>query len=112
MDKPYMLEFPRHGDDRGWLVVVEGMSDIPFDIKRIFYITGQTPMLCGKACKQKKRIVLINVCGSCKVKTYEETEAKISLFWTSLIREYISRKWCGRICIDFSGGQHSALSFQ
>ena len=27
-----MLEFPQHGDDRGHLVVVEGMKDIPFEI--------------------------------------------------------------------------------
>ena len=35
-----MLEFPQHGDERGHLVIVEGMQDIPFDIKRIFYIYG------------------------------------------------------------------------
>lgn len=35
-----MLEFNEHGDDRGHLVVVEGAKDIPFDIKRIFYIYG------------------------------------------------------------------------
>ena len=33
-----MLEFSQKGDDRGHLVIVEGMEDIPFDIKRIFYI--------------------------------------------------------------------------
>ena len=35
-----MLEFPQHGDDRGHLVIVEGQNDIPFEIKRIFYIYG------------------------------------------------------------------------
>ncbi len=35
-----MLEFPQRGDERGHLVVVEGMKDIPFEIKRIFYIYG------------------------------------------------------------------------
>ena len=34
-----MLEFKQNGDDRGYLVVCEGGGkDIPFDIKRIFYI--------------------------------------------------------------------------
>ncbi len=33
-----MLEFPEKGDKRGRMVVVEGMQDIPFEIKRIFYI--------------------------------------------------------------------------
>ena len=35
-----MLEFPQKGDERGHLVIVEGMKDVPFDIKRIFYIYG------------------------------------------------------------------------
>ena len=34
------LEFASHGDERGRLVIVEGGQDIPFDIKRIFYIYG------------------------------------------------------------------------
>ena len=35
-----MLEFPQRGDQRGHLVVVEGNQDIPFEIKRVFYIYG------------------------------------------------------------------------
>ena len=35
-----LLEFNQHGDERGRLVIVEGNHDIPFDIKRIFYIYG------------------------------------------------------------------------
>ena len=30
--------FQPHGDERGHLVIVEGAKDIPFEIKRIFYI--------------------------------------------------------------------------
>ncbi len=35
-----ILDFPDLGDERGNLVVVEGGSAIPFEIKRIFYIYG------------------------------------------------------------------------
>ena len=36
-----ILEFSDLGDERGNLVVVEGEGfDIPFDIKRVFYIYG------------------------------------------------------------------------
>ena len=36
-----ILEFFDLGDERGNLVVVEGSGyDIPFDIKRVFYIYG------------------------------------------------------------------------
>ena len=39
-NKTEMLEFTERGDDRGHLVICEGGIDIPFDIKRIFYIYG------------------------------------------------------------------------
>lgn len=35
-----MLEFPQHGDNRGHLVAFEGMKDVPYEIKRMFYIYG------------------------------------------------------------------------
>ncbi|MGF0032193.1 sugar 3,4-ketoisomerase [Bariatricus sp. SGI.154] len=70
MDKPYMLQFPQHGDERGWLVVIEGVNDVPFDIKRIFYIYGSDEsVIRGRHANRKSEFVLINVCGSCKVKT-------------------------------------------
>lgn len=70
MDKPYMLQFPQHGDERGWLVVIEGVKDVPFDIKRIFYIYGSDEsVIRGRHANRKSEFVLINVCGSCKVKT-------------------------------------------
>ncbi|MCR5650858.1 MAG: WxcM-like domain-containing protein, partial [Lachnospiraceae bacterium] len=34
------LRFADLGDERGKLVVVEGNQDIPFEIKRVFYIYG------------------------------------------------------------------------
>ena len=40
MNKVQMLEFPQRGDERGHLVIVEGNKDIPFEIKRAFYIYG------------------------------------------------------------------------
>ena len=33
-----LLDFKDLGDERGKLVVVEGAQDIPFEIKRVFYI--------------------------------------------------------------------------
>ncbi len=35
-----MLEFEQRGDERGHLVIAEGEKDIPFEIKRVFYIYG------------------------------------------------------------------------
>lgn len=68
-DKVSMLEFPQHGDERGHLVIVEGMKDIPFDIKRIFYIYGSDEnVIRGQHANLKSKFVLINVAGKSKVK--------------------------------------------
>ena len=64
-----ILKFDQKGDERGHLVIVEGMKDIPFDIKRIFYIYGSgTDVVRGKHANRKSRFVLINVNGTSKVK--------------------------------------------
>lgn len=64
-----MLEFNQHGDDRGKLVVIEGQHDVPFDIKRIFYIYGSdNEVIRGQHANRKTEFVLINVAGQSKVK--------------------------------------------
>ena len=69
MDKVKMLEFPQKGDERGHLVIVEGMKDIPFDIKRVFYIYGSdSEVIRGQHANRKSEFVLINVAGKSKVK--------------------------------------------
>ena len=64
-----MLEFPQHGDDRGHLVVVEGLKDIPFEIKRMFYIYGSdSNVVRGRHANRKSEFVMINVAGQSKVR--------------------------------------------
>ena len=64
-----MLEFPQRGDERGQMVVVEGVQDIPFDIKRIFYIYGSDPdVIRGQHANRRSEFVLINVSGTSKVR--------------------------------------------
>lgn len=64
-----MLEFSQKGDERGHLVIVEGNKDIPFDIKRIFYIYGSDAnVVRGQHANKKTEFVLINVAGQSKVK--------------------------------------------
>ena len=64
-----MLEFMQNGDERGRLVVVEGGENIPFDIKRVFYIYGSDPsVIRGQHANRKTEFVLINVAGTSKVK--------------------------------------------
>lgn len=64
-----LLEFKQQGDERGHLVIVEGGLDIPFEIKRIFYIYGSDPnVVRGQHANKRSEFVLINVAGSSKVK--------------------------------------------
>lgn len=64
-----VLDFPQKGDERGYLVIAEGGQDIPFEIKRIFYIYGSGEnIIRGQHANKKTEFVLINVAGSSKVK--------------------------------------------
>lgn len=67
-----MLSFEEKGDDRGRMVIVEGMKDIPFEIKRIFYIYGSdADVVRGQHANRKSEFVLINVAGKSKVKVLD-----------------------------------------
>lgn len=67
-----MLEFPQRGDKRGHLVIVEGMQDVPFEIKRIFYIYGSDiSVVRGQHANRRTEFVLINVAGQSKVKVLD-----------------------------------------
>lgn len=69
MNKVQMLEFPQHGDERGHLVIVEGGQDIPFEIKRTFYIYGSDKdVVRGQHANRKTEFVLINVAGKSKIR--------------------------------------------
>ena len=72
MNKVKMLNFKQNGDERGHLVVIEGNKDIPFDIKRIFYIYGSDPTVVrGQHANRETEFVLVNVAGKSKVKVYD-----------------------------------------
>ncbi len=67
-----VLEFSQKGDDRGHLVIVEGMKDIPFEIKRIFYIFGSDgDVVRGQHANRISEFVLINVAGTSKVRVLD-----------------------------------------
>ena len=68
MKRYKILDFPQLGDERGHLVVIEGMKHIPFDIKRIFYIYGtEENVVRGQHANKLSEFVLVNLCGECKI---------------------------------------------
>ena len=69
MNQVRMIDFPEHGDERGHLVIVEGGQNIPFEIRRAFYIYGSDrEVVRGQHANRKTEFVLINVAGTSKVK--------------------------------------------
>ena len=74
-----ILEFDEFGDERGSLVVAEGGGqDIPFEIKRVFYMYGSDPTIVrGQHANRKTEFVLINVSGNSKVKVDNGVEQAV-----------------------------------
>ena len=60
--------FPPHGDDRGQLVAIEENKDLPFDVKRVYYIYDTLPgVRRGFHAHRNLQQILLCVSGSCKI---------------------------------------------
>lgn len=63
-----MYQFPPHGDDRGQLIAIEEGKDLPFDVKRVYYIYDTLPgVRRGFHAHRCLQQILICVSGSCKI---------------------------------------------
>lgn len=89
-----LQKFNVMGDERGQLVALEENKEIPFDMKRIFYIFGTNSDLPrGQHSHYKTKQFLIAVNGSCKVtldngkekETFDLNSRDIGLFQDALI---------------------------
>ena len=81
-------------DHRGKLVAIEGQQDLPFEVKRVFYIYGTQPDVPrGKHSHHRNQEYLIAVNGSCKVTlddgkqktTYHLNKPNTGLFQDALV---------------------------
>lgn len=68
-EKYKVVMFKEYGDERGDLVVAEGDGiDIPFSIRRVFYIYGSdATVVRGRHANRKSEFVLINIAGESDV---------------------------------------------
>lgn len=89
-----VLNFKILGDHRGQLVALEANREVPFDIKRVFYIYGtQQDVPRGNHSHYKTKQFLVSVAGSCKVtlddgknkETFDLDKPNIGLFQDALI---------------------------
>lgn len=74
-----IIEFADLGDERGNLVVIEGEGmDIPFDIKRVFYIYGSdSEVVRGQHANKETEFLLVNVAGTSKVRVDNGKESAV-----------------------------------
>lgn len=63
-----LIDFKSLGDDRGQLVALEGNKNIPFEIKRVYYLTGTKPGV-PRGFHAHKQLEQIAVCvsGKCRM---------------------------------------------
>lgn len=77
--------FQQHGDERGQLVALEEFNDIPFEIKRVYYMyETKEDVRRGYHAHKNLEQILICIHGSCKVLLDNGTEKKV----VSLERPY------------------------
>lgn len=70
--------FQPHGDERGQLVALEEMKDIPFKIKRVYYMYGTAEgVRRGYHAHKSLEQILVCIHGSCKILLDNGVEKKV-----------------------------------
>ena len=70
--------FQPHGDDRGQLIALEEFNDIPFHIKRVYYMYDtKAGVVRGHHAHKSLEQILICIHGSCKIKLDNGKEKKV-----------------------------------
>ena len=97
-----ILKFKVNGDERGSLISLEQQKNIPFNIKRVYYIYGtKKGIVRGKHSHQNLKQVVICVNGSCKFLVDDGKKKEILELNSPNIGLYIGKNiW--REMFDFS----------
>ena len=89
-----IINFKVMGDERGSLIAFEENNNVPFDVKRVFYIYGtQTGIPRGQHAHYKAKQLLVAINGGCKVtlddgkekKTYTLNKPNVGLYQEAFI---------------------------
>jgi len=71
-------DFEEHGDERGILIALEQMKNIPFEIKRVYYMYNTVPNVRrGFHAHRNLKQILICVHGNCKIYLDDGEDKKI-----------------------------------
>jgi dTDP-4-dehydrorhamnose 3,5-epimerase-like enzyme len=62
-----LVTFTPKGDARGWLIALENLKEVPFEIQRVYYIYGtQTDVRRGRHAHRHLRQMAVCLHGSCR----------------------------------------------
>lgn len=94
--------FQQHGDERGMLVALEENKDIPFEIKRVYYMYNTKKNIRrGFHAHKTLEQILICVSGECKVLLDNGYEKKVVTLATPYEGLYVSNSFWHEM-YDFS----------
>ena len=94
--------FQPHGDDRGQLVALEEHRDIPFEVKRVYYMYDTVSgVVRGKHAHKSLQQILICIHGTCKVCLDSGKEKKVIMLEKPYEGLYIAH-YMWREMYDFS----------
>ena len=70
--------FQPHGDERGMLIALEELKDIPFRIKRVYYMYNTIEgVVRGHHAHKSLEQILVCIHGSCKIRLDNGYEKKV-----------------------------------
>lgn len=96
--------FQLHGDDRGQLIALEEDKDIPFRIRRVYYMYDTAPgVVRGLHAHKSLEQILICIHGSCRILLDDGDEKEVILLTDPSEGIYVANNmW--REMFDFSPG--------
>lgn len=96
--------FQPHGDARGQLIALEEFRDIPFRIKRVYYMYDTAEgIVRGRHAHKSLEQILVCIHGSCKVRLDNGREKKVVMLEKPYEGLYVANTmW--REMFDFSEG--------
>ncbi|APR37487.1 hypothetical protein BTO02_06985 [Paraburkholderia sp. SOS3] len=115
-----LLEFSRIFDPRGSLTPIEGGTQIPFDIQRIYYIYD-VPAGASRAGHSHRELqqVLIAISGSFDVhvddgeqrKTYHMNRPYLGLYVPKMIWREIDNFSAGSVCVSLASAHYAESDY-
>lgn len=97
-----MIEFEIHGDENGSLIALEENKNIPFEIKRVYYIFGtKKSVIRGRHAHKKLKQVAVCISGSCRV-LLDDGNKKEEILLDSPNKGLIINEMIWREMYDFS----------